>query len=390
MSNRKGTGVSRETSVIIVTYNHAPYIVRCLKSVIANCPLEIIIVDNCSSDGTPQLVKESFHGLEVVDLKENVESGKHDAVFHNERFASGNLQTRCANCKNPDNAMAPEQNESVPQITLILPHENRGYGAGNNLGVRCAKGKYIVVLNPDTLVEENWLEELVKPLGVMEKTITTPKILLYDGSAINTCGNINHFTGLTFTRGLNENPENYAIPEEVSGISGCCFAIRRNHFEELGGFDENFFVYNDDSELSWRAHLRGFKILYIPTSIVKHAYQLNVSPKKLYHLEKNRYLILRKYLSPRDLLILSPSIVTVEALTWGYALKMGSEWTKRKLAATIDGLKGQVMKEKGDRGRLFRRLSLTMPVEQLASNRIERMIRIFANCVFELNMWIRK
>lgn len=386
----KQMGVAQETSVIIVTHNHAQYIEKCLRSVvIANGPLEVIIVDNDTSDGTLQLVKENFSRLKIIDLKENLESGKIGDTsprYGYEGFSSGDVQIGSDLYENPVNDLALERNKRDPQIKLILSPENRGYGAGINLGVRYAEGKYIVVLNPDTVAEKNWLEELVKPLETSEKMITTPKILLYDGSAINTCGNINHFTGLTFTRGLNEDPEKYDTPEEVNGLSGCCFAMRRDHFEELGGFDENFFVYNEDSDLSWRAHLRGFKILYVSKSIVKHAYQLNVSPEKLYHLERNRYLILRKYLSRKDLLILLPSIMMAEVLTWGYALRRRSRRAKWKLIAMMDGLRIGVKKEGGDRDRLFQNLSITIPVEQLTSNGIERMAIIFANSVFKWNM----
>ncbi|MDH7508574.1 MAG: glycosyltransferase family 2 protein [Methanomassiliicoccales archaeon] len=387
--DEKQMGVARETSVIIVTHNHARYIEKCLGTVIENNPLEIIIVDNDSSDGTPQLVKENFSTLEIIDLEEYLGSDKReDPSIHRSEFSSRNMQRGSEFCENPIEDFTSSQNERKPRIKLILSPNNRGYGAGNNLGVRYAEGKYIVVLNPDTVVEKNWLEELVKPLETSEKTITTPKILLYDGSAINTCGNINHFTGLTFTRGLNEDPGKYDVPEEVSGFSGCCFAMRKDHFEELGGFDENFFVYNEDSDLSWRAHLRGFKILYVPTSIVKHAYQLNVSPEKLYHLERNRYLILRKYLSRKDLFILLPSMVMAEVLTWGYALRKGSGWAKWKLLAVMDGLRIVVKKEEGDGNRLFQRLSKTIPVEHLAHNGIERMVNMFANSVFKWNVGV--
>ena len=204
-------------SVIIVTYNHKKYLKSCINSVLKqDYPHEVIVVDNCSQDGSAQLVREKF-----------------------------------------------------PDIKLIESPENKGYGAGNNLGVRQAIGEYIIILNPDTIVESGWLRELVKPLE-SENIITTSKILLYDGSAINTCGIINHFAGLTFTRGLGAEPRAYQKSECVSGFSGCCFAMRKEKFEELGGFDENFFTYHDDSDLSWRAHLSGFRILYVPTSAVRH------------------------------------------------------------------------------------------------------------------------
>lgn len=221
-----------KVSVVIVTHNHERYIRDCLNSVLENNPYEIIVVDNSSKDRSTEIVKE------------------------------------------------------FPEVKLIENKENIGYGRGNNLGVKHSKGKYVVILNPDTKVEKNWLEELLKPLKKEKKLITTPKILMYDGAKINTCGNIKHFTGLAFTRGLNEKPERFNMFEYVNAFSGACFAMRKKEYLELGGFDENFFNYMEDVEFSWRAYVNGFKILYIPTSIVYHDYRLEVLPKKIYHLEK--------------------------------------------------------------------------------------------------------
>lgn len=327
-----------KASIIIVTHNHGKYINSCIASILKQSfPHEIIVIDNRSNDNTVQLIKEKF-----------------------------------------------------PEIKIIESPENKGYGAGNNLGVKHAKGEYIVVLNPDTIVEKDWLKELVEPLKNSGKLITTPKILFYDGSKINTCGNINHFTGLTFTRGLNENPEKYNDQEDVSGFSGCCFAMRKEDLEELEGFDEKFFAYNEDSELSWKAHLKGFRILYVPTSIVRHDYKLNVPPEKIYHLERNRYLILRKCLSWKDLLVLFPSLLMVEVLACGYAIKNGWNGVRYKLKAIKNGLTIKIKTENGDKSKLFKSLSATIPVEQLTSSKAEKMVKIFANKIFEWNYKVVK
>jgi len=320
-------------SIIIVTYNHKNYIGDCLGSVsLQDYPHETIIVDNGSSDGTPDFIEKNF-----------------------------------------------------PNVKLVRNTENIGYGAGNNIGVKYAKGEYIVILNPDTVVEKGWLQELVEPLEKNEKLITTSKILLYDGSAINTCGTINHFTGITFTRGLNEDPQKYNVPEFVSGFSGCSFAIRQSDFEKLRGFDENFFLYNEDSDFSWRAHLEGFKILYVPTSVVKHDYFLKVPPEKLYHLEKNRYMLLRKYLSKKDYLKLFPSFGIAEFLTFGYALKYGFKGISYKFRAMRNGIITKVNKVEGNKKNLLKSLSTTIPVNQLTSNVFEKVFKNSANKVFELN-----
>lgn len=320
-------------SIIIVTYNHREYLDACLKSVLKqDYPHEIILVDNCSQDGTVSFVREHF-----------------------------------------------------PEVTVVESPDNRGYGAGNNLGVKSARGEYVVILNPDTVVEEGWLSSLLSPLKRQPKVITTSKILLYDGLAINTCGNINTITGLTFTRGLGADPSSFADVEEVSGVSGACFAMRRGDYLDLGGFDENFFLYNEDSELSWRAHIRDYRILYVPTSVVRHDYQLSVSPEKIYFLEKGRYMILKKYFSRRDLLLFSPSLLIAELLTLGYALRFGRKGIALKFKAIREGLGATVERVAGGEARVFPHLCMVIPEDQLTFNDIERIGKVISNKVLKWN-----
>jgi len=158
--------IDQFVSIIIVTHNHKKYLNSCISSIKSqDFPHEIIIVDNKSTDGTVDYIRSHF-----------------------------------------------------PDVKIIQSPENRGYGAGNNIGVSYSKGDIVVILNPDTILEKDWLRELVFPVYSSDHIITTPKILTYNGSKINTCGNVNHFTGLTFTRGLGEDPSEYSIMMEVSGI----------------------------------------------------------------------------------------------------------------------------------------------------------------------------
>jgi len=320
-------------SIIIVTYNHREYLDTCLKSVLKqDYPHEIILVDNCSQDGTVSFVREHF-----------------------------------------------------PEVIVIESPDNRGYGAGNNLGVKHARGEYVAILNPDTIVEEDWLSSLLSPLRRQPKVITTSKILLYDGLAINTCGNINTFTGLTFTRGLGADPSSFPDAEEVSGVSGACFAMRRSDYLDLGGFDENFFLYNEDSELSWRAHLRNYRVFYVPTSVVRHDYQLSVSPEKIYFLEKGRYIILKKYFSTRDFFLFSPSLLIAELLTLGYALRFGRKGLLLKFKAVREGLGTTVERVAGGEARVFPHLCMAIPEDQLTFNGFERFGKIVSNKILEWN-----
>jgi len=215
--------------------------------------------------------------------------------------------------------------------------------------------------------------------------ITTSKILLYDGLAINTCGNINTITGLTFTRGLGADPSSFPDAEEVSGVSGACFAMRREDYLDLGGFDENFFLYNEDSELSWRAHLRDYRVLYVPTSVVRHDYQLSVSPEKIYFLEKGRYMILRKYFSRRDILLFSPSLLIAELLTLGYALRFGRKGLALKFKAIREGLGATVERVASDEARVFPHLCMAIPEDQLTFNEFERFGKVISNKILKWN-----
>lgn len=321
-----------DASIIIVTYNSVNYIARCINSIIKqNCNVEIIIVDNCSTDDT------------VIFLLEN-----------------------------------------YPFVRLIQSKDNGGYGKGNNLGIKHANSDKIIIINPDTIMDNGCISQLLKPLDIGDKIITTPKILTYDSSVINSCGHINHFTGLGFTRGFGEDPNYFSTSEYVSGTVGTCFALKKKDMIELGGFDENFFMYREDGDLAWRAHLKKFKILYVPTSVIKHDYSLNVSPNKLYHIERGRYIIIKKYFSVFDIILLSPSLLLVEILSFGYSLKLGHKGVLYKLKS-IDGFSAKVSKVLGDKKNLFNTLIVEIPLNQLTSNHSERIIIACFNKIFKWN-----
>ena len=319
-----------QTSVIIVTYNHQEFIEDCLNSVLAHELLEIIIVDNQSTDGTPEYVEANFPGVKVIKTKENI-----------------------------------------------------GYGAANNLGVQKAQGKYVVILNPDTKI--NSLESLIEPLKNNEKLVTIPKVLLYDGKKINTCGNILHFTGMAFTRGAGEDPDNWDESQYVNGLSGVCFAISREEYIKLGGFDENIFLYMEDSEFSWRLNAYGYQILYLPECVVYHSYDFQVPPEKIYYVEKGRYIILRKYLSGNEYVLLSPSFFMTEILTWGYAVLNGPKGIMYKLKGIKDGFKIDLDKVECDRRSLLKDMDYEIPELDFNFNSIFRIFRNLANYTYSNN-----
>lgn len=275
-----------KVTLVIVNYNSGADLAACLASVLRQDfdGMEIIIVDNASTDGS----LESIQALTYI----------------------------------------------YP-LTIIRSQANLGYAGGNNLGFEHARGEYVAVLNPDTLVDPGWLTELARALDEHPKAgLVTPKILLLDQpEKINTCGNVITMSGLTFCRGLEEPQDHYPDFERIPAVSGAAFLIKRSVLQEIGGFDERFFVYYEDTDLSLRAMLAGYELYYVPTAIVYHKYNFRYSATKSFYQERNRFLALMKTLHWRTLLAMSPSLLVAEIIAWGYALLHGPRHVQSKFNA---------------------------------------------------------
>jgi len=303
-----------------------------MRSIFSLKNLDIIVVDNNSSDGTADFIEEKF-----------------------------------------------------PGVKLIRNTDNIGFGSGINQGAQISEREYLVIMNPDTMVEKESIEKMINPLLNENITVTIPKVLLYNSSKINTCGNIEHFTGLSFTRGLGGSKDDCISSNFVNGLSGVCFAIRRVDFLKLGGFDQNFFLYMEDVDLSWKIISAGLKILYIPQAVIYHDYVLEVPPEKIYHLEKGRYIILKKYFTWKEFIMFSPSLIVSEIFTWGYSILNGLSGIKFKLKGTRDGINADVIKVDCNRKELFRWLDFKTPSGQLSYIFLDKTIRRLGNLIYLIN-----
>jgi hypothetical protein len=255
---------------VIVNFNGGEKLIRCLASVVPSLPFgaELIVVDNASSDGSADKASALFPGLKIVRST-----------------------------------------------------TNDGFGAGANLGATRARGDCLIFLNPDTLVEPGWVEGLLTLLARDPQAgLATSKILQLDTGRVSGCGNAIHITGLTLARGMGASPEAFREVEPVDAVSGASFAVRRDLFEELGGFDEDFFLYVEDTDLSMRARLAGWRCLFAPESVVYHDYTFRLTARKVFYQERNRYLMLLKCLRWPTLLVLLPSELLAELVTWGFVL----------------------------------------------------------------------
>lgn len=273
--------VTMRASVIIVSYNSRAYLEPCIESLRDQLGPhdELIVVDNGSCDGSADLVCERFPWA---------------------RLDRG---------------------------------PNRGYAGGNNRGAAMASGDYLVFLNPDTWLAPHALDALLAPLiqpGAV--ALSTACLVHMDRpEIINTCGNTMHLTGLTYCRGAGRLAKHYATPCDVDAISGAACAIRSAVFAELGGFDERFFMYVEDTDLSLRARLAGYRVRYVPSAVVAHDYQMRYTPTKAFYLDRNRHLMLRKNLSRTTYRRLLPALLLGELITWGFLLLKGPRYWDVKL-----------------------------------------------------------
>jgi GT2 family glycosyltransferase len=275
--------IASKTAVVVVNYRAGEALLECLQSVRKTEPeVEIILVDNDSTDGSTAKVMERLPGVRLVENK-----------------------------------------------------SNGGYGNGANKGVAETTREYIVFLNQDTEVLAGWLQAMITPLCEDPSVgLVTPKVLLRaDPEMINVAGLDVHLSGISMCRGAGAVRSAFSQIEEVGSISGAAFAIRRKVFEKLGGFDLAYFLYMEDVDLSLRSRLLGYKNLYIPRGVVLHDYELTLDPQKVFLIERGRYWMLLKCFRWRTLFAMLPVLMIAEAVAWGWVLLKKPRAFTKKLQA---------------------------------------------------------
>lgn len=224
-----------DVSLIIVHRGGVQMLRNCLNSLAEGCEglkWEAIIVDNGSTDGSQRMVLAEFPEMQLLDMKANL-----------------------------------------------------GFTRGNNVGIRRARGRYIVLLNNDTVALPGCFAKALAVLD-QEKTIGVAglKLLNEDGSRQLSCRRFPSFQQALFnrysllTRLFPQNPysRNYLMPDvddsirDVDWVSGACMVIRRRVVQQLGGLDERFFMYSEDVDYCLQAWQRGWRVTYVPVGEVYH------------------------------------------------------------------------------------------------------------------------
>ena len=192
-----------------------------------------------------------------------------------------------------------------PGIRIIENDHNLGFGAAINQGLALSGARYLATLNDDAVAQARWLEALIGTLDRRpDAGMCASQVRLYGENRLDSAGMLLARDGSSKQRGHGRPPEDFPEEEEVLLPSGSAALYRRAMLDDIGGFDERFFLYCEDTDLGLRARWRGWKCLYAPLAVVEHHYSHSAggaSPLKAYLVERNRLFVLAKTFPPRML-----------------------------------------------------------------------------------------
>jgi GT2 family glycosyltransferase len=228
-------------SIIIVNWNGINFIGKCLDGLKAQTrrDFSIIMVDNASQDGSLEFVQENY-----------------------------------------------------PEVKILAQSENTGFSAANNIALKSVRTEYVALLNNDAVPHPDWLKNLVDALEKDPETgFCASKMLFYDNPEfIDRAGDIYTTAATALLRGRGESSKKFSSQEYVFGACAGAALYRTKMLDEIGLFDEDFFLVYEDVDLSFRAQLRGYRCLYVPEAIVYHHAGSSIgddSPVSVYYSHRN-------------------------------------------------------------------------------------------------------
>lgn len=249
-------------SIIVVNYNGKHLLGECFTSLenlsYPRDKFEVILVDNASADGSVEFVKKNF-----------------------------------------------------PWIRILQLDKNYGFCKPNNEGTKIARGEYVVFLNNDTVVTQDWLSELAKAALSNDKVVCcASKMLYYDRrDVVNSAGGKITIIGGGFYKGYGDKDgPKYGNLEYTGFGCGAGVLVKKDFFQDIGGFDEDYFASCEENDLGWKSWLYGYKVLYVPTAVMYHREggtfgNRNVfEPWKVYLITRNRLYNLAKNLEIKNVL----------------------------------------------------------------------------------------
>lgn len=277
-------------SVIVVNWNRQELLRQCLESLERQTlsDRDIIVVDNGSTDGSPELVQQRF-----------------------------------------------------PRARLLRLSENQGFSTGVNVGIRHAAGKYLALLNNDAVADPRWLDALVSAMEQHPDVGScASRMLWYDEpEVINSAGIVFFTAGLASDRGrMARDGPPFDQPAYVFGACAGAALYRKSMLDEIGGFDEDFSpAYFEDVDLSFRAQLRGYGCLYVPSAIVSHRVSATLgyrSSASVYLWARNQWCPLIKNMPTWLMVKHAPEIILYALIDlFVHLIRDGSPYLAGQLAA---------------------------------------------------------
>jgi GT2 family glycosyltransferase len=215
-----------------------------------------------------------------------------------------------------DNASSPESRRRIrtiaPFARLIPSVRNLGWAGGNNKGIRIALEEgfdAVALLNMDTRVEREWLRSLVEHgQRNPDLSILQSKILLYGTYRINSLGNRIQFLGYGYCHGYGQRIS-LGRPDRIDFASGASMLVKREVFERIGLFREEYFLYGEDLEFCWRARLAGYRVGLAEKSVCHHKYDFRRILNAISYVERNRLLTLLALEGIWALLLTLPALI---------------------------------------------------------------------------------
>lgn len=205
--------------------------------------------------------------------------------------------------------------EDLPGARIIRPGHNTGYAGGCNIGARAAGSPIVAFVNSDAIVDSMCLSRLATGLQDRALRLVGATIVLADEpEVINSWGNPVHVLGFSWAGGYGE-PVTQARTGPRASVSGAVFAVRRKDFLALGGFDEAYFMYGEDLDLSLRSWLDAGRVEVLSEARATHHYEFGRNGRKLGLLERNRLITVLTVYEGLTLFALSPLLLVAEAAT---------------------------------------------------------------------------
>jgi GT2 family glycosyltransferase len=225
--------------------------------------------------------------------------------------------------------------ELAPEATVIEPGSNLGFAAGCNRGAAAAAAELLLFLNPDATAAAGFRDAIAAPIEERRGWAAWQGLVTAErGRVVNTRGGRVHFSGIAWAGGAGESLESEPPAGEPGFVSGACLAIPRQRFEEAGGFAEEFFLYHEDVDLSLRLRLAGGALGVVPEARVDHEYEFEKGPGKWRRLERNRWATLVRTYPGALLAVLAPALAITELALLPISLAGG--WFAQKAGSWAD------------------------------------------------------